>query len=110
MPEKTTESGRKYEIDGRTFMWHPEDDNGEVGNVPDVRIPLRLKLKVVRALGGRDLDSEVMFELLNALIPNQAEVLDEMDVNDFQEMFTTWQDEYNSLTGASLGESPGSSS
>jgi hypothetical protein len=109
MPTKQTASGREYDIDGKKFVWHPLDENDEAGNLPDVTIPLRLKLKVVRSLGGRTLDNDVMFEMLEALIPNQTEVLDEMDVNDFQDMFGAWQEEYNSVTGADLGESSASS-
>lgn len=51
-----------------------------------------------------------MFAMLEAVIPNQSATLDQMDVNDFTEMFTTWNNEYTALTGASLGESSGSSS
>lgn len=110
MPEKTTKDGRKYRIDGKAVFWPPEDEDGVQGNLPDIRIPLRLKMKTVLAVAGRDLDNAVMNDLLAAIIPDQSEALGEMDVNDFQDMFTTWQNEYNTLTGASLGESSGSSS
>lgn len=107
MPSKKTESGVEYEVDGKRFVWHPEDDNGERNG--EVVIPLRVKLKLIRSMADRDLDSSAMFDILSALAPNQQDVLDEMDVNDFQECFTTWQSEYNALTGASLGESSSSS-
>lgn len=110
MPEKTTKDGRTYRIDGKALFWPPEDDDGAQGNLPEIRIPLRLKMKTVLAVAGRDMDNESMNALLSAVIPDQSEALGEMDVNDFQDMFTTWQTEYNSLTGASLGESSGSSS
>ena len=97
MPAKTTDDGRKYEVDGKTFTW--TTDEGAT-----VAIPMRLKLKVIRSLAGREQDVAVMFEILEQIAPGQAEVMDEMDVNDFQLMFTTWQKEYNALTGASLGE------
>ena len=103
MPTKKTDAGREYEVDGKRLTWHPLDDDGNA-NGASVTIPLRIKLKVVRAMGDRDMDTGAMFDMLEALIPDQAETLDEMDINDFQEMFTTWQAEYNSLTGASLGE------
>lgn len=109
MTTKTSSQGRQYEIDGRKLIWHPEDDEGETGNVPDVRIPLRLKLGLILDLAGKDLDNVVMAEMLERIIPDQMELLQEMDVNDFQDMFGTWQNEYNTLTGASLGESSGSS-
>ncbi len=111
MATKKTKAGREYEVTGKKFIWHPLDDNDEPGNLPDVEIPLRIKLGVIRKIGtGRDLDAGAMFDMLEALIPDQSESLDEMDiVADFQPMFETWQSEYNALTGATLGESPSSS-
>ena len=50
MPTKTTPTGVEYEISGKKFTWHPEDDDGERGNLEPVVIPLRLKMKL--ALGG----------------------------------------------------------
>jgi hypothetical protein len=110
MPEKTTTNGRAYEIDGKTFTWHPEDDNGEVGNAEPIAIPMRIKLKVLRSLSSEELTPTGMFTFLETIIPHQAEALDEMDINDFTAMFETWQTEYNALTGATLPESSGSSS
>lgn len=104
MPTKKTDTGREYEIDGKKFVWHPLDDDDESGNLTDVRIPLRLKLKIIYAMAGRDMDAAAMKDILDALIPDQAETLGEMDLNDFQEMFRAWQSEYNALSGASLGE------
>lgn len=109
MPEKTTTNGRKYDIDGRVLIWHPIDDYGEAGTLDDIHIPLRLKLKVLRSLSERDLDQSAMFEMLETVVPNQAEALDEMDVADFTLMFETWQREYFSLNGANLPESSSSS-
>ena len=102
MPAKTTDAGRKYEVDGKTLTW--TTDEGQ-----QVTVPLRLKLKVIRSMGAEDLNPDTMFALLEKIIPDQAEVLDEMDLNDFQEMFKTWQSEYAALSGATLGESQGSS-
>lgn len=107
MPTKKTDAGVEYEVDDKKFTWHPEDDNGN--RAGGVVIPLRIKLKLIRSMADRELDSAAMFDMLSALAPNQQDVLDDMDVNDFQEMFTTWQSEYNALTGASLGESSSSS-
>lgn len=104
MPTKETATGRKYEVDGKRFVWHPLDDEGDAGNLPDVTIPLRIKLKVIRSMSEDNLDASAMFRMLEALIPDQGETLDEMDVNDFVAMFTTWQAEYNSVTGATPGE------
>ena len=113
MVSKISENGRRYDIDGRTFVWHPEDDDGVQGNMPDVQIPLRIKLKTVLAIGDGDItaSNSKMIEMVNAIIKgDSAEVVEEMDVNDFQDMFVTWMSEYNTLTGASLGESSGSAS
>lgn len=109
MPTKQTEQGRTYEVDGKRFTWHPLDDDDLTGTLPDVVIPLRIKLGVIRRMNDRDLDAGAMFEILGTLVPGQADALDEMDLNDFQVMFSTWQREYQALAGATLGESGGSS-
>jgi hypothetical protein len=103
MPTKK-KNGKPYEINGKVFVWHPLDDDDERGNLADVRIPMRVKLKTIRTLADRELDASSMFEILERLIPDQADNLDEMDLNDFQEMFSAWQEEYQKLSGASLGE------
>lgn len=97
MPEKNTPNGQKYKINGKTFTWTTEDGD-------TVDIPMRIKLKVVRELSGRDLDAEAMFLVLEKLIPGETDTLDEMDLNDFQDMFGAWQKEYSKLSGATLGE------
>lgn len=110
MPTKTTNAGREYEVDGKKLTWHAEVDT-EAGEEPfDVTIPLRLKLKALRPFADQNLnDVTAMFGMLGSVIPGQAEALDEMDVNDFEQMFSTWHEEYALLNGASLGESSGSS-
>lgn len=110
MPEKTSEQGRKYDVDGRKVIWHPEDDEGEQGNLPDVRLPLRIKMGLVLDAGEMEMDNSGMVRMLELLIPNQIDTIREMDVNDFQDMFVSWQSEYNTLTGASVGESGASGS
>jgi hypothetical protein len=97
MPTKKTDTGRSYKVDGKTFTWTSDEGN-------EVVLPMRLKLRVIRQLAGRDMDAAVMFDILEAIAPGQAEAFDDMDVNDFQAMFATWQEEYNALTGATLGE------
>ncbi len=92
---KTTNS--RYTVEGKTFTWTTED--GE-----HVSIPLRIRLGMVRSLAARALDADARFDILDDLIPDQAEVLDNMDLNDFQAMFVAWQKEYQALAGASLGE------
>lgn len=96
MTTKASEAPKNYSIEGRKFVWHGTDG--------DVEIPLRLPLGVVRRVAGKDLDASVMFEILDALIPD-AEALDRMDLVEFQTMFLDWQAAYNEQTGAALGES-----
>ena len=102
MPKKQPQDHRG-KVEGKTFTWTTEDGDR-------VTIPLRIKLKLLRAMSDVDLDAKGMFVFLEALIPDQAAVLDEMDVNDFQAMFKDWQAAYNAAQGADLGESSGSSS
>jgi len=98
MPEKTSKTGKAYKVGDKSFTW--TTDSGDT-----VKIPLRLQMKTLRAMSGRDLDDiETMFDLIDAVAPGQEAVIDEQDVNDFQEMFTTWQKEYTALTGSTLGE------
>lgn len=100
--EPESEGGHGW-VDGKTYVWKTEDGD-------KIRIPLRIRLKVLRKIGtDRDLDAGAMFDMLELLIPDQAETLDEMDVNDFTAMFTSWQKAYSERTGAALGESLGSS-
>jgi hypothetical protein len=108
MVTKQSSNGSSYEIDGRRFIWHPEPFEGEE-TLPDVVIPLRIKMGLVLDIAGQELDNSVIATMFERIIPAQMDVVREMDVNDCQEMFTTWQADYNALTGASLGESSGSS-
>lgn len=105
MPEKTTKQGRKYAIDGRKLVWHPEDDEGEQGNAADILIPLRIKMGLVIDVGTEDFDAKTMVAILDSLIPDRMDDIREMDANDFNDMFLTWQTEYEALSGAKLGES-----
>lgn len=106
MVSKTSKQGRPYDIDGRVLIWHPEDDEGAQGTMPDIRLPLRIKMGLVLKFADDEMNNKVMADMVRAIIPQAAHAdLDEMDVNDFQDMFTTWQSEYNTLTGGSLGES-----
>jgi hypothetical protein len=99
MPTKTTgTNGKRYKIDGKTFTWTTEE--GEL-----VSIPMRVKMKVLRVLDQSEtMDAAGMFAMLELLVPDQAETLDDMDVNDFTTMFSAWQKEYTALTGATPGE------
>lgn len=108
MPTKKTETSKQYRIDGRKFIWTVDVDEGE--DPVEITIPLRIKLGVIRSVGAdSDMDASTMFLMIEKLAPGQSDQLDEMDLNDFQTMFTTWQAEYEKLSGATLGESTGSS-
>ena len=109
MPEKTTKLGRRYTIDGRKFSWYPLNDDDQP-SVEPITIPLRMKLSTVLDLNAtQDMDVTVMRELIKRIIPGQDEAVVEMDLLDFQAMFTTWQAEYQLLSGVTLGESSSSS-
>jgi hypothetical protein len=101
MPTKTTPAGRTYEVDGKKFIWTTED-----GTL--FTIPLRIKMKVVRQIPSGDLDVDGMFTILELLVPDQIDVMGEMDSNDFAACFAAWNTEYGLLSGASLGEASGS--
>lgn len=104
----TSSKGRTYEIDGRYIVWHPETWEDEPA-LPDIRIPLRIKLgAVMKIAGAGQLDNSRMREMLLAIVPAIEPVIEDMDVNDFRDMFETWLDTYNNLTGARLGESSAS--
>lgn len=104
MPSKQTKAKQPYRIDGRKLYWQPEDDDGVRGNLPEVAIPMRIKLGVLRDFDDQDMSPGVMFRILEKIIPGQADAIDDMDLNDFMAMFRAWQAEYNLLNGASLGE------
>lgn len=109
MPTFTSDQGRVYDVDGRYFIWHPEVWDGEPA-LPDVRIPLRMKLGRLLDIAedgnirGRGNERAVIL----SIIPQVEPVLADMDVLDFQDMFQTWLSTYNQLSGASLGEASGS--
>lgn len=111
MVTKHTKSGRPYEVeDGKRIVWHASVDPSEGEQPFDVRIPLRMKVGVLRPLAAADTDDiSSILAMLDALIPGQGENVNEMDVNDLQEMFAAWQAEYTALNGASVGEASGSS-
>lgn len=102
MPKKKTATGREYDVTGKAFTWHPDSDEGET--LPDVTLPLRIKLKLIRRMNDVNLDAAGMFAMLEAVAPGQMDTFDEMDVNDFTDCFTTWQSEYQALQGATPGE------
>lgn len=108
MPTKKSETGKQYRIDGKKFIWTVDVDEDQ--DPVEITIPLRIKLGVIRSVGAdADMSASTMFLMLEKMAPGQGDKLDEMDLNDFQDMFTTWQDEYEKMSGATLGESTGSS-
>ena len=80
MPEKTSKQGRKYEIDGRKVVWHPEDDDGVTGNLPEVRLPLRIKMGLVLDMATEELDNAAMAQMIERLTPGQMDIIREMGV------------------------------
>jgi hypothetical protein len=109
MTTKTSKQGRSYDIDGRAVIWHPEHDEDEP-MLPDVRLPLRLKLGKLLALGEAGVlsSNEQMHKLIATVAPHAEDTVLEMDVNDFGDMVLTWQAEYALVTGALMGESKAS--
>ncbi len=95
-PKKKAE--KRHSVDGRTFVWTAEDGT-------EVKIPLRVEVAILRSMGDRDLDVSGMYDLLEAVAPDQTGAFDKMDVGtDFQPMFEAWQAAYNERSGASPGE------
>lgn len=97
MPDKKSTNGTRYTITDKHFTWTTDEG-------ASVTLPLRIKLRVIRGIAKQDMDVATMFDMLEAVAPGQGDALDDMDINDFQEMFTAWQAEYTNLSGASLGE------
>ena len=87
---------------GKVFTWTTEDD-------ATITIPLRINMGVLRTMSDGNLDASAMLAMIDAIAPGQSEVIDATDTNDFVSCFTAWQDAYNNTTGATLGESSGSS-
>lgn len=102
------ENDGRYTVDGKRFVWHGLDDSDE--RTIDVTLPLRLKMGLLRQVSalGVDLDAAGMWDVLEAIAPDQSSALDELDLNDFQAMFTEWQRVYADQNGATLGEVSGS--
>jgi hypothetical protein len=102
MVTKHTPEGHPYEVTGKMFVWAGED--------AIVHIPLRMKVKALRSLNAEADDTDAMLAILDRIAPGQQELIDELDVVlELTPMFKAWQAEYMALTGASLGESVGSS-
>lgn len=103
MAEKKKPQDHRVSVKGKVFTWATEDGG-------TLTIPLRVKMKTLIELNDVLLDAAGMFKMIEAIAPDQAAVVEEMDSNDFTAAFNAWQDAYNSVEGASLGESEGSSS
>lgn len=102
MPEKKTKADKRYSVDGKKFTWHPDFDEGE--ELPDVVLPLRMKLKLIREFVDQPLDATTMEQVLTAVAPQFEDTYAEMDLNDIKAMYIAWQTEYEKLSGATLGE------
>jgi hypothetical protein len=84
MPEKKTKADKRYSIrvDGKTFTWHPDADEGET--LPDVVLPLRMKLKLIREFARPpDGRRRAMPSSSRPGARQHAETFGEMDSNDF---------------------------
>ena len=107
-PKKPADHKVKFVLDprakvtGKVFTWTTEDD-------ATIAIPLRVNMGVVRSMKSGDLDADAMFEMIDQIAPGQADIIDATDTNDFMDCFKAWQSAYNAQTGATLGESSGSS-
>jgi len=107
MRRGTTPDGRNYEVIDRLLIWHPVQFDDEPP-IPDIRLRLMLKLGRLLEIGETANSNEQMRQLMSLVSPKQVADMDEMDINDFQQMFLAWQAEYNQTAGASLGESSAS--
>ena len=87
---------------GKVFTWTTEDD-------ATITIPLRINMEVLEEMTDGDLDATGMLRMISKIAPGQGDVIGTTDVNDFVSCFTAWQSAYNDRTGATLGESSGSS-
>ena len=98
----------KYTVEGRRFIWHALDDDDQ--RTIDVTIPLRIKYGMMKRAGllKEKIDADTVGAFFEALIPTQQALLDELDLIDLMDMFTTWQAAYEEQNGASLGEAEGS--
>ena len=104
MPTLTTEHGREYEVDGKYLTW--TTDAWEDEKPTTIRLPLRIKLgAILKIAEAGDLnDNSTQLKILLSIVPAARKVLEDMDVNDFRQMFETWLTTYNTLTGTTLGE------
>lgn len=110
--QKFTKTGRAYAVEDKHLVWTPEVWPGEPA-LPEIRIPLRMKLGLAGALSKAESSGDVdtMSELIGRLAPGVTkDVLDEMDVADFGAMFEAWGHEFQLLQGATLGEASASPS
>lgn len=108
--QKFTKSGRAYAVEGKHLVWTPEVWPGEPA-LPDVRIPLRMKLGLASTLAKAEAsgDIDTLSDIIGRLAPGATkDVLDEMDVADFGAMFETWGHEFALLQGVTLGEASAS--
>ena len=92
----------RVKVVGKVFTWTTEDD-------ATITIPLRINMEVLESMSDGDLDATGMLAMISKIAPGQGDVIGATDVNDFMDCFKAWQDAYNNRTGATLGESSGSS-
>ena len=89
-------------IDG--VFYAQTSDQGEV------RIPLKFKTKLFRAITAITDEVEQVFALLDGIGDKKtADQLDELDIFEMQELVAAFFDEFKAKAEASVGESKGSS-
>lgn len=93
----------RVSVKGKVFTWTTEDGD-------TLTIPLRVPMKTLLELNDVILDAAGMFKMIEAIAPDQIELVNTMDSNDFTAAFNAWNAAYSGGEDASLGESEGSSS
>jgi hypothetical protein len=103
-PKKVTETATKPEfivIDGKLVC---QTNEGEL------KLPLQLKTKIIRAMRDSGLDQIAQFVLMLDSLGDQATLdkIDELDFLDTVKIVTRFFEEYTKLQESAMGESFGS--
>ena len=100
-PKMTAAPNPRHTVAGHTFVWNSPDP--EVG---EVRIPLKLKTKILRkAKELQDDDLAFMFFVLDSVLGDAAATVDEMDAAEMKAMFREWQSAWQERSEATFPES-----
>jgi len=102
-PIPESESAPQFQVIDQVFVWHLEDQD-------DIRIPLRIKMKLLRELVRIEKeedasDMEQLFVLLDALGDHKSiEQIDEMFIEDATPLIEAYFDEFAAHNKATPGE------